>query len=221
MKKSKITVLLLVVFTAIFSQSDQQTEFQKRLEVIQINFLKDLGMSTDQILLISQSGDFQQILAEDIILYRLNTEKGRFALLKFSQEFEKAKELKTSVDFDLEKQKQKQLANKEKQEIETKRNEKRIYEMIRVLSEEEADRKYGILNISVPENVNKVRINNYETDYKFSEGLLAVKNKDIGKWGFIDEDGNVSINFIWDKVSNFENGIATVAKIKNVTKFKY
>lgn len=40
-------------------------------------------------------------------------------------------------------------------------------------------------------NAKTVYINNYETDYQFADGMLAIQNKETGKWGFIDEDGNL------------------------------
>lgn len=206
-------MLLLFVFTAIFSQSNLKTAYQKRVEVLQTNLLKDLGMSANEIILISKSKDFQQILALDIILSKINTENGKFALLKFSQELEKAKELKTSADFKLERDKQELLVNKENKEIENRKNERIKKELERLLGQEELDKKYGMLNISVPENVKKVRLNNYETDYEYSDGLLAVKNGNTGKWGFIDEEGNIVIDFLWSSVSKFNNGIASVAKL--------
>jgi len=223
MKKSIITMLLLFVFTALFSQSNLKTAYQKKVEVLQINLLKDLGMSPDEIILISKSKDFQQILAIDIILSKINTENGKFALLKFSQELEKAKELKTSVDFKLERDKQELLANKEKQKNENQKNKRIKEELERVLREEESDKRYGRLNISVPENVKKVRLNKYETDYEYSDGLLAVKNGNTDKWGFIDEEGNIAIDFLWFSVSKFNNGIATVAKLimKDESKNQY
>ena len=49
-------------------------------------------------------------------------------------------------------------------------------------------------------SVKKIVINNYETSYRFSDGMLAVCNEDTGTWGFYDEDGNqLPGGFKWSK----------------------
>ena len=44
----------------------------------------------------------------------------------------------------------------------------------------------------VSPNAKTVYINNYKTDYQFTDGMLAIQNKETGKWGFIDENGNLT-----------------------------
>jgi hypothetical protein len=46
----------------------------------------------------------------------------------------------------------------------------------------------------------------YEVAYDFSEGLAAVRQNN--KWGFIDTTGRIAINFQFDDVKNFSNGLA-------------
>ena len=60
------------------------------------------------------------------------------------------------------------------------------------------------LELKINNNVKKVRLNKYETDYQFSDGLLAVKNVGTGKWGFIDERGNLIIGYLWRFISYYE-----------------
>ena len=43
----------------------------------------------------------------------------------------------------------------------------------------------------VSPNAKTVYINNYKTDYQFTDGMLAIQNTETGKWGFIDENGNL------------------------------
>ena len=43
--------------------------------------------------------------------------------------------------------------------------------------------------------------------YGFKEGLVAVGNQQ-GKWGCLDKSGNLAIQFVYDTVSDFENGVA-------------
>lgn len=43
----------------------------------------------------------------------------------------------------------------------------------------------------------KIQINRYDTDYQFYDGMLTVYNKDLGGYGFIDEQGTVRTKFEW------------------------
>ncbi|MCD8213194.1 MAG: WG repeat-containing protein [Campylobacter sp.] len=53
---------------------------------------------------------------------------------------------------------------------------------------------------------------------EFSDGLAAVNEKSArenGKWGFIDKSGRIVVAFLFDRVSDFENGAAFVEKDVN------
>jgi hypothetical protein len=54
----------------------------------------------------------------------------------------------------------------------------------------------------------------YQYSNRFSEGMLAVKQKD--KWGFIDSTGKLKIPAIYDNVKDFHNGWA-VAQLKTAS----
>ena len=43
----------------------------------------------------------------------------------------------------------------------------------------------------------KIQINRYDTDYQFYDGMLTVYNKDLGGYGFIDDQGTVRTKFEW------------------------
>lgn len=47
-------------------------------------------------------------------------------------------------------------------------------------------------------NVRNVELNNFSSDFVFTDGMLPVYNKDVYKWGFYDEKGNLAIPFKWD-----------------------
>ena len=47
-------------------------------------------------------------------------------------------------------------------------------------------------------NTKVFRINNYVSKYVFSDGLLCVHDTKKGKYGFIDAEGNLKIDFLWD-----------------------
>lgn len=66
----------------------------------------------------------------------------------------------------------------------------------------------------ITEATKKVKISNYETDYKFCEGLLAVKNLDTRKWGYINEQGEKVLDFVYTGCGYFHEGVAWVYKQK-------
>lgn len=47
-------------------------------------------------------------------------------------------------------------------------------------------------------NVRNVELNNFSSDFVFTDGMLPVYNKDVNKWGFYDEKGNLAVPFKWD-----------------------
>ena len=61
-------------------------------------------------------------------------------------------------------------------------------------------REYRFQELPVAASKKEIVINNYETDHQFRDGMLAVYNTDLGKWGFYDEDGNLLPGgFKWSK----------------------
>ena len=59
----------------------------------------------------------------------------------------------------------------------------------------------------------------YEAARDFSDGYAAVK-KD-GKWGYIDEEGNVVVDFQFDWAGYYAEGVAVVATIETVNDWEY
>ena len=49
-----------------------------------------------------------------------------------------------------------------------------------------------------------------QQDEDFAEGLQAVSRD--GKWGYIDENGLIAVDFQWDAAANFYHGLALVEK---------
>mgnify|MGYP000933917303 CR=1 FL=1 len=54
-----------------------------------------------------------------------------------------------------------------------------------------------VLQLNVPDNVKRIVINDYYTDYQFYDGMLAVQNRETGKWGFINDKGDLVHDFVW------------------------
>ncbi len=65
----------------------------------------------------------------------------------------------------------------------------------------------------VTENTKVVVLPDYYTDYQFHDGMLAIQNRQTGKWGFIDTEGNLVIDFLWHGESpRFNHGVVVVGK---------
>lgn len=66
-----------------------------------------------------------------------------------------------------------------------------------------------------------VRINRFETDYQFRDGMLAIYNKELRHWGFINEKGDLAIDYKWDYSPFgkpcFSGGYCMVAKQKQTS----
>lgn len=62
----------------------------------------------------------------------------------------------------------------------------------------------------------KFTISNFDSDYQFSDGMLAVYSRSAGHWGFINEQGELAIPYQWDYEYAFKprfgGGYCTVAK---------
>lgn len=53
------------------------------------------------------------------------------------------------------------------------------------------------LQITVPDNVKKIVLNDYYTTYEYHDGMLAVQNRETGNWGFINDQGDLIHDFVW------------------------
>lgn len=67
------------------------------------------------------------------------------------------------------------------------------------------DGQYGLYN----EDLKQLCILDYaDIDRLTDDGAIAVAQN--GKWGFVDSDGEVLINFVYDEAKSFSNGLAAV-----------
>ncbi|GEM_PF-1526565 len=71
----------------------------------------------------------------------------------------------------------------------------------------------------------RVTLNNYDSDFLFTDGMLPVYNKDVGKWGFYNEQGDKAVDFLWDydtfSYPHFGGGYCIVSKVRKVNGFYY
>jgi hypothetical protein len=71
------------------------------------------------------------------------------------------------------------------------------------------------LGYKLGSNGSTIKSWSYCSDKKFSEGLLAVKNIESGKWGYINKRGDIVIKCKYDVASDFSQGLAFVRKGDN------
>lgn len=73
-----------------------------------------------------------------------------------------------------------------------------------------------IKEIVIPSDVKKVVLNDFNSDFQFSDGMLAIYNRELRHWGFINEQGEVAIPYQWDYGytgrPRFDKGCCTIAK---------
>lgn len=73
-----------------------------------------------------------------------------------------------------------------------------------------------IKKIVIPSNVKEVVLNDFSSNFQFSDGMLAIYNRELGHWGFINEQGEVAIPYQWDYGytgrPRFDKGHCTIAK---------
>lgn len=54
-----------------------------------------------------------------------------------------------------------------------------------------------ISKIVWPADRRVVRVNNYDSDFRFTDGMLPIWNSDLNAWGFVDESGRLAVPFEW------------------------
>ena len=73
-----------------------------------------------------------------------------------------------------------------------------------------------ISQIVWPADRRVVRVNNYDSDFRFTDGMLPIWNSDLNAWGFVDESGRLAVPYEWQFDSfdtpHFDSGHCLVAK---------
>ena len=71
----------------------------------------------------------------------------------------------------------------------------------------------------------RVTLNDYSSDFTFTDGMLPVYNKDLLKWGFYNEQGDLAVDFVWDydtfATPHFGGGYCIVSKVEKRGGFYY
>ena len=86
--------------------------------------------------------------------------------------------------------------------------------------------KAQVLQLNVPDNVKRIVINDYYTDYQFHDGMLAVQNRETGKWGVINDKGDLIHDFVWSsaetiRTPHFGGNACSVSRYINGKKVFY
>lgn len=115
-----------------------------------------------------------------------------------------------------EKAKQLELAAaKKRAEEETARNPKPKATTAATPAENTPEAK-PLNKIVWPENRNVVRVNRYDSDFRFTDGMLPIWNSDLHGWGFVDESGRLAVPYEWQfsdyGTPHFDSGHCLVAK---------
>lgn len=71
-----------------------------------------------------------------------------------------------------------------------------------------------IVSIPIYSQTKKIYFNSFYSEFIFHDGLLAIKDKDIDKWGFLDTKGNTKIPFVWEceGTPGFGGGVCALFK---------
>lgn len=74
-------------------------------------------------------------------------------------------------------------------------------------------REFGNTEPVITENTKRVVLPDFSTDYQFHDGMLGIRNRQTNKWGFIDTEGNLVVDFVWHAESpRFNHGVTVVGK---------
>lgn len=116
--RNKIFIILsLLIFTnLVFSQ--QKTIYEKKVNVITLQFINELGLK-NLAAKYEKTGDLGSLMALSEFSYRLNTERGFLALLKYKEALKKAESLKNPEEIRKDKIK-KESEEKKLKEVELK-----------------------------------------------------------------------------------------------------
>lgn len=119
-----LSLTFILIFNLSFSQ--QKTVYEKKVNAINLNFINELGLK-NLAEKYKSTGDFGSIMAMSEMTYRLNTERGLIALLKYKEELKKAESLKTEIDLKKDKEKLEKI-NAENEKVAIANEKKRIQE---------------------------------------------------------------------------------------------
>lgn len=135
-KRFFYSFLLLLTFNC-YSQTQQKTVYERKVEALTIQFFKNLGINPSLLNQKQKIGEIEGLFLAGDVLQKLNTEKGILLMLQLEREIKEAAKFKTAVDFQREKVKKEEAERKKQIEIAKQKERQRQAE----LKEQEEEKK--------------------------------------------------------------------------------
>lgn len=129
MKKIVLVFIISLYVNFGFTQSQQKTAYQKKIESLTIKFFKDLGVSYSQLEQFSKAGEIEGLFLVGSVMQKMNTEKGILLMFKWERECREASVLKTEVDFKREKKEAEEKEKKKQEEARKIEEQQKIQEI--------------------------------------------------------------------------------------------
>jgi len=112
-----------------YSQTQQKTVYERKVEALTIQFFKNLGVNPSLLNQKEKIGEIEGLFLASDVLQKLNTEKGVLLMLQLEREIKEAAKFKTAVDFQREKVKKEEAERKKQIEIAKQKERQRQAEL--------------------------------------------------------------------------------------------
>jgi len=159
MKKIALILIIILFSNFSFSQSQQKTPYQKRIEKINVDFCRLIGIGEDLIKICKAGNDFSLIFNSQEFSYKvhaLGRERSMIAVLAFTESIKEAQKLKNEIDFKREKKEAEEKEKKKQEEaskIEEQQKIKEIKENEERLKQEYENSDFVQMKKSIIEDV--------------------------------------------------------------------
>lgn len=134
---------ILIVLTTLFCTgslfAQTKTPYQKKVEQLSIQLLRDLGYNSTQIKQYTDAGEAGGFFMLMDMSTRLQTKKGMLAFLKYKEELSKAEKLKNATDKKRDEEKRLEEQRKKEAEQEKQREQERQEELARQEEQRQRD----------------------------------------------------------------------------------
>lgn len=129
MSKRFFYSFLLLITLNCYSQTQQKTVYERKVEALTIQFFKNLGVNPSLLNQKEKIGEIEGLFLASDVLQKLNTEKGVLLMLQLEREIKEAAKFKTAVDFQREKVKKEEAERKKQIEIAKQKERQRQAEL--------------------------------------------------------------------------------------------
>jgi len=166
-----ITSLLVIAALLLTNDLSAQTKtpYQKKTELLSLQFFKDLGVDPATIKKYSEAGDIGALFLLGNISQKLQTEKGMLAFFRYKQNLQNAEKLKNATDF--KRDAAKKLTEKKKSEIELIKQQEGLKKSQLAEKEEEREISYQNSDFVVIGNSIKTQFENWAKRGEFEKTI--------------------------------------------------